>query len=76
MQNYESSTIIKHIRSLISMRKIPVMEDQYGYLKSMLDQIEAVLDLSTERNYFAIQEKICNIVHNYPKNVLVRAYLE
>lgn len=37
---------MKHIASIISMRQIPVMDDEYQYFKEMLTQLEAVLDLS------------------------------
>lgn len=32
MNNYESTNIYKHIRSMITLRKIPKMEDPYEYL--------------------------------------------
>lgn len=76
VQNYDSATILKHIRSMVSMRKIPVMEQHYQYFKTMLVQLEGVLDLAGERNLFAIVEKVNNLIHSYPKNTLIRAYLE
>ncbi|CAK88298.1 unnamed protein product (macronuclear) [Paramecium tetraurelia] len=76
MSNYQSATILKHLKSMISMRKIPYIENPYEYFSIMLNQLEAVLDLSAERNYFIIQQKICALIHDYPKNILIRAYLE
>lgn len=37
MNNYESSTILKHIKSMISMRKVPTMENHYEYFNTMLN---------------------------------------